>query len=152
MRVSGSRHLNGFVSSKSGITSLLLNWKSSFNYFGVTKILICLELAMMKVKEMRLWSWFNWFFVKLWQNCSLQWMKSNISQRTELTTLWFECWCGWSRVGGRLCSLRGAVFGYLRFDRRICSREIRKFMKLKRIQNLARKVERRTFNKIFEDV
>ena len=25
MRVSGSRHLNGFVSSKSGITSLLLN-------------------------------------------------------------------------------------------------------------------------------
>ena len=25
MRVSGSRHVNGFVSSKSGITSLLLN-------------------------------------------------------------------------------------------------------------------------------
>ena len=45
MRFSGSRHVYNFVSSKSGITLLLLNWKSSFNYFGITKSLVCLELA-----------------------------------------------------------------------------------------------------------
>ena len=54
MRVSGSRHVYNFVSSKSGITLLLLNWKSSFNYFGITKSLICLELAVIKVKETKL--------------------------------------------------------------------------------------------------
>ena len=54
MRVSGSRHVYNFVSSKSGITLLLLNRKSSFNYFRITKNLICLELAMIKVKETKL--------------------------------------------------------------------------------------------------
>ena len=66
MRVSGSRHVNGFVSSKSGITSLLLSWKSSFNYFGFTKILICLELAMVKVKEIKIMKLIEYFlFVKI---------------------------------------------------------------------------------------
>ena len=37
MRVSGSRHSYIFVNSESGITLLLLNWKSSFNYFMVTE-------------------------------------------------------------------------------------------------------------------
>ena len=37
MRVSGSRHLFNLVSSESGNTLLLLNWKSSFNYFRVTE-------------------------------------------------------------------------------------------------------------------
>ena len=54
MRVSGSRHVYNFVSSKSGITLLLLSSKSSFNYFRITKSLICLELAMIKVKETKL--------------------------------------------------------------------------------------------------
>ena len=62
MRVSVSCHTNNFVSSKSGITLLLLNWKSSFNYFMVTEKIICLELAKMKVKETNLWSWLNFFF------------------------------------------------------------------------------------------
>ena len=62
MRVSGSRHIYDFVSSESGITLLLLKWKSSFNYFGTTKNLICLELAIIKVKEIKLWSWLNIFF------------------------------------------------------------------------------------------
>ena len=48
------RHIHNFVSSESGITLLLLNWKSSFNYFGITKNLICLELAIVKVKETKL--------------------------------------------------------------------------------------------------
>ena len=54
MRVSGSRHVYNFVSNKSGITLLLLNWKSSFNYFGITKSLICLQLAVIKVKKTKL--------------------------------------------------------------------------------------------------
>ena len=37
MRVSGSRHIYNFVSSESGNTLLLLNGKSSFNYFMVTQ-------------------------------------------------------------------------------------------------------------------
>ena len=37
MCFSGSRHLYIFVSSESGITLLLLNWESSFNYFMVTE-------------------------------------------------------------------------------------------------------------------
>ena len=53
------RHIYNFVSSESGITLLLLNWKSSFNYFRITKSLICLELAMINVKETKLWSWLN---------------------------------------------------------------------------------------------
>ena len=54
MRVSGSRHVYNFVRSKSGLTLLLLNWRSSFNYFRITKSLICLELAMIKVKETKI--------------------------------------------------------------------------------------------------
>ena len=37
MRVSGFRHIYKFVSSEYGNTLLLLNWKSSFNYFMVTE-------------------------------------------------------------------------------------------------------------------
>ena len=37
MRVSGSRHTYNFVRSVSGITLLLLNWKSSFNYSMVSE-------------------------------------------------------------------------------------------------------------------
>ena len=37
MRVSGYRQLYNFVSRESGNTLLLLNWKSSFNYFMVTE-------------------------------------------------------------------------------------------------------------------
>ena len=37
MRVSGSRHTYNFVSNDSGITLLLLNSKSSCNYFVVTE-------------------------------------------------------------------------------------------------------------------
>ena len=37
MRVSGSRHKYSFVSSESGSSPLLLNWKSSLNYFMVTE-------------------------------------------------------------------------------------------------------------------
>ena len=37
MRVSGSRHTYNSFSSKSGITLLLLNWISSFNYFVLLK-------------------------------------------------------------------------------------------------------------------
>ena len=37
MRVSGSRHSFDLVSSKSRITPLPLNWKSSFDYFVVTE-------------------------------------------------------------------------------------------------------------------
>ena len=61
MRSSGSRHVYDFVSSKSGITLLLLKWRSSFNYVRITKSLICLELAMITVKETKLWSWLNFF-------------------------------------------------------------------------------------------
>ena len=37
MRVFGIRQKYKFVSSESGNTLLLLNWKSSFNYFMVTE-------------------------------------------------------------------------------------------------------------------
>ena len=36
-RMRGSRHAYIFFNSESGITLLLLNWKSSFNFFMVTE-------------------------------------------------------------------------------------------------------------------
>ena len=50
MRVSGSRHIYNFVSSESGNTLLLLNWKNSFNYFMVTEKGFVLSLLYQKWK------------------------------------------------------------------------------------------------------
>ena len=53
-RVSGSRQIYSFVSKESRNTLLLLNLKSSFNYFKVTEKGFCLKFAMVKVKETNL--------------------------------------------------------------------------------------------------
>ena len=69
MRVSGSPHLYSFVSSISVNTLLLLNWKSSFNDLMVTQKGICLNLAIVNVKQTILWSSLNisftfWYYKK----------------------------------------------------------------------------------------
>ena len=58
MRISGSRYTYNFVSSESGITLLLLNWKTIFNYFMVT------EKRLFKACNIKIEKVVNWILVK----------------------------------------------------------------------------------------